>query len=416
TSTGYIYDADGNLLLQKDPSSTTLYLGSEQITVDSAGTTTGVRYYAAPGGATIVRTGASTNYGFELDADQHGTNTLYLDSTAQTPTWRQFDPYGNPRGTTTSWPENRTFLNKTTDTTTGLTDIGAREYDPTTGRFTSLDPVFEATTPQELGGYTYAGSNPVTDSDPTGLCPVDLCGVGTPKGDGSGGGCYYMLKDPCGGVTTQPSGNGGSRCYYMLKDPCGTTYSNSGGTAHQSNSGHTTPVYKKRNRNADHGHWWGSGLWKNAKSWAGATVSGMGGFFTKHWRGMLQTAGFVACVVYSVGLCAVATIAVIGAEYAGDAYTHGWDSKYAWGNLETNSIDGAIGLGVGISGGLLYGKVAERIGMSKYLPLGRHSARYFEGPQHAKIPDSLFRGVGYGVNTVLGHLGCGDTYHVPSYC
>jgi hypothetical protein len=35
---------------------------------------------------------------FEIASDQHGTNTLYLDSTAQDPTWRQFDLYGNPRG------------------------------------------------------------------------------------------------------------------------------------------------------------------------------------------------------------------------------------------------------------------------------------------------------------------------------
>lgn len=169
TATSYIYDADGNLLLQIDPSTTTLYLGSEQITLnDSAGTATGVRYYTAPGGATAVRTGTGTNYGFELASDQHGTNTLYLDYTAQTPTWRQSDPYGNSRGTTATWVDNRTFLDKTTDTTTGLTDVGAREYDPTLGRFISLDPLFENTSPQELGGYTYAGDNPVTFSDPTG--------------------------------------------------------------------------------------------------------------------------------------------------------------------------------------------------------------------------------------------------------
>ncbi|MEU5314946.1 polymorphic toxin-type HINT domain-containing protein [Streptomyces sp. NPDC021562] len=176
TATNYIYDADGNLLLQIDPSTTTLYLGSEQITLnDAAGTATGVRYYTAPGGATIVRTGTGTNYGFELADDQHGTNSLYLDSTAQNPTWRQFDPYGNSRGTTTTWVDNRTFLNKTTDTATGLTDIGAREYDPALGRFISLDPVFEATSPQELGGYTYAGDDPISKSDPTGLCASADC-------------------------------------------------------------------------------------------------------------------------------------------------------------------------------------------------------------------------------------------------
>ncbi|MFG2937130.1 polymorphic toxin-type HINT domain-containing protein [Streptomyces sp. NPDC048282] len=198
TATSYIYDADGNLLLQIDPSTTTLYLGSEQITLnDAAGTATGVRYYNAPGGATIVRTGTGTNYGFELAADQHGTNSLYLDYTAQTPTWRQFDPYGNVRGTTTTWADNRTFLNKTTDTTTGLTDVGAREYDPVLGRFISLDPVFEATSPQELGGYTYAGDNPVSESDPTGLF-CDGCDSG-----GNNDSVWHEGKKSGPGCTTE---------------------------------------------------------------------------------------------------------------------------------------------------------------------------------------------------------------------
>ncbi|MEV6505838.1 RHS repeat-associated core domain-containing protein [Streptomyces sp. NPDC051642] len=223
TATSYIYDADGNLLLQIDPTTTTLYLGSEQITLDdSAGTATGVRYYSAPGGTTIVRTGTGTNYGFELAADQHGTNSLYLDYTAQTPTWRQFDPYGNPRGTTSSWADNRTFLNKTTDTTTGLTDIGAREYDPTLGRFISLDPLFEATSPQELNGYTYAGDNPVTESDPTGL---ESCGaIHYCSGSNGTYGDYHAENDP------------GSKKYKGSSHYC-DTHSCTSGTAHTSNAG-----------------------------------------------------------------------------------------------------------------------------------------------------------------------------------
>ncbi|MGW2525033.1 RHS repeat-associated core domain-containing protein [Streptomyces sp. NPDC001617] len=185
TTTSYIYDANGNLLLQIDPSTTTLYLGSEQITLnDSTGTATGVRYYTAPGGATIVRTGTGTNYGFELAADQHGTNSLYLDNTAQTPTWRQFDPYGNPRGNTTTWADNRTFINKTTDSTTGLTDIGAREYDPTLGRFISLDPLFQKEVSQSLNGYSYGAGNPISFSDPTGKGLA--CGPGFDVGCGNG--------------------------------------------------------------------------------------------------------------------------------------------------------------------------------------------------------------------------------------
>lgn len=179
-TTSYLYDADGNLLLQKNPTTTTWYVGTEQITLTPAtGAITGLRYYPLPGGATAIRTSTpATAFAFEIPSDQHGTNTLTLDSTAQTPTWRQYDPYGNPRGTTTTWIDNRGFLNKVTDTTTGLTDIAARWYDPATGRFQTLDPVLETTDPLALNGYGYTSGNPITYSDPTGLCRYrdgDVC-------------------------------------------------------------------------------------------------------------------------------------------------------------------------------------------------------------------------------------------------
>ncbi|WP_344623916.1 RHS repeat-associated core domain-containing protein [Kitasatospora arboriphila] len=165
----YVYDADGNVLLQKDPGTTTLYLPGQQIVLNTAtGATTGTRYVPLPGGGTAVRTGGSTNYKFEI-ADPHGTVGLLLDNTAQTPTWRQSTPYGAPRGTPAAWPDNRAFLNAPASTATGLTILGARQYDPVTGRFVSLDPLFETADAQQMGGYNYAGSNPVGKSDPSGL-------------------------------------------------------------------------------------------------------------------------------------------------------------------------------------------------------------------------------------------------------
>src|SRR5207248_2802962 len=83
-------------------------------------TTTGPRYYQLPGGAVAVRTGtATTAYRFEV-TDQHGTPAFYLDNTTQNPTWRQSTPYGDPRGTAGTWPDNRAFLNKPADAGTGL--------------------------------------------------------------------------------------------------------------------------------------------------------------------------------------------------------------------------------------------------------------------------------------------------------
>jgi RHS repeat-associated protein len=51
---------------------------------------------------------------------------------------------------------------------TGLTDVGARWYDPSTGTFASLDPLLETASLGQLNGYTYASANPVDGSDPTG--------------------------------------------------------------------------------------------------------------------------------------------------------------------------------------------------------------------------------------------------------
>ncbi|SDN44739.1 RHS repeat domain-containing protein [Actinacidiphila guanduensis] len=258
----FVHDADGSVLLEQDPGATTLYLPGEQLTLDTGtGTVSGTRYYQLPGGGTAVRTGStgggSASYGYEF-ADQHGTNGFYLDSTFQHPQWRLLTPYGAPRGTTTGWVDNRGFLDKPTDADTGLTIVGARQYDPATGRFISLDPLFEATSPQELNGYGYAGDNPVTNSDPTGkrlydpdtgcngsTAEVEQCirqqeggghsggsgggggGGGGGNSGGGGGGSYPINSN--GGVGSTPYGPfappaaaPGNGCDYVLIDPCGT--------------------------------------------------------------------------------------------------------------------------------------------------------------------------------------------------
>ena len=174
-TTSYIYDADGNLLLTEDPGQTTLYLfgGAQQLVLSTAtGAVTGTRFLPVPGGGEVVRTGAGSSYDFEL-ADQHGTGVLTLDPTLANPSWRQFTPYGSPRGNSPpTWPDTNAFLGKPADTTTGLDIIGARQYDPGTGRFLSIDPVLNPASPQELNGYSYAADNPVASSDPSGLGPV----------------------------------------------------------------------------------------------------------------------------------------------------------------------------------------------------------------------------------------------------
>lgn len=75
-------------------------------------------------------------------------------------------------GSGPAWPTPRGFLDKTADATTGLTSIGARQYDPSTGAFISVDPVLDTADPHQMLGYAYANHNPITFSDPTGLFAV----------------------------------------------------------------------------------------------------------------------------------------------------------------------------------------------------------------------------------------------------
>ncbi|WP_267031984.1 ricin-type beta-trefoil lectin domain protein [Streptomyces sp. NBC_00091] len=174
-TTTYIYDASGSRLIEETGSSRTLYLGEAEITVNKAGQALdAVRYYSGPGAITVRRTsGKATNHQLSVQlADHHGTATTTVDQSAgQAISRRKSDPYGNPRGAQPgNWPGSRGFLGTgIDDTNTALTHIGAREYEATTGRFISVDPVIDITDPLQMNGYTYSAGNPIMNADPTGL-------------------------------------------------------------------------------------------------------------------------------------------------------------------------------------------------------------------------------------------------------
>ncbi|MFG2960805.1 RHS repeat-associated core domain-containing protein [Streptomyces sp. NPDC048291] len=188
--TNYLYDADGNLLIRSatGDGESVLYLGDTEVHLTVKGTTktlTGLRYYTAGGQTIAVRTatsGSSTTKLTFLANDPHGTASVALDSSTWAITKRYTSPFGASRDTTTvAWPDDKGFLGKPTDTSTGLTHLGAREYDPSTGQFISVDPLLTLDQHQSLNGYSYGNNNPVTASDP----------------DGKGA----CLQDgPCGGI------------------------------------------------------------------------------------------------------------------------------------------------------------------------------------------------------------------------
>jgi RHS repeat-associated protein len=140
-------------------------------------------------------------------ATSQGTATTAVDASTFAVTRRFYDPYGNARGTSpSSWvsaDENHGYLGKPADSVTGLDLLGARNYDPTLGRFLTPDPVFESGDPNQMGGYSYAGDNPATQSDPSGLCPKDIC-------DGYGQHTGETSTSSGGGSTSTSTSSGGT--------------------------------------------------------------------------------------------------------------------------------------------------------------------------------------------------------------
>ncbi|MBM7774692.1 RHS repeat-associated protein [Actinokineospora baliensis] len=178
--TTYTYDADGNQLVRREPGKVILYLPGQEFARDTAtGTITGTRYYTHNGTKVARRVGSGApEY---LHGDQHGTAQVSVSAVGFAETRREMDPYGNPVGVVQGgpWADNRGFLDKPTNATTGLVDVGVRQYDPVLGRFASVDPVLDPADPQSWTGYGYASNNPTTHSDPTGLF-CDGCATGSP--------------------------------------------------------------------------------------------------------------------------------------------------------------------------------------------------------------------------------------------
>ncbi|WKU46531.1 RHS repeat-associated core domain-containing protein [Streptomyces sp. VNUA116] len=213
TSAKNVYDADGARLLRKDSTGVTLYLpGGTEIQLTKSGLLVGTRYYTAGDKTIAMRTGGKLTF---LLGDQHGTSTTQVDGTNQSLVRRRTDLFGAPRGTQPSgWSGDKGFVGGTRDADTGLTHLGAREYDPSTGRFISVDPLVDLNDPQQANGYTYANDNPVSFTDPDGRCI--RASENGPCFDTGGNGKSAALNrgdefygDGCGGCASHSTGSWG---------------------------------------------------------------------------------------------------------------------------------------------------------------------------------------------------------------
>jgi RHS repeat-associated protein len=103
-----------------------------------------------------------------LVTDELGSVRLVVNAaTGQVAQQLDYDAFGNVINDTSPGFQPFGFAGGLYDTDTGLVHFGARDYDATTGRWTSKDPIrFEGST---ANLYTYVLNDPVNMVDPTGL-------------------------------------------------------------------------------------------------------------------------------------------------------------------------------------------------------------------------------------------------------
>ncbi|MBC7278236.1 RHS repeat-associated core domain-containing protein [Nocardioides sp.] len=212
----YVYTGAGERIIRADAEAVTIYLpGGQEVTIprDETRNVSAHRYYTFNGETVAVRDERGLGGVTSLVNDHHGTPIVSIPNT----TWTQVsvakhysDPFGAARGArraatdqdrdANGSPGDRGFLGKSNDTT-GLTQVGARYYDSTTGAFVSPDPVLDPSEPRHLNAYVYSYQNPTPHSDPTGL-KTDLMGGG---GRGGYSGCSSACTRPWREVLFGPS-------------------------------------------------------------------------------------------------------------------------------------------------------------------------------------------------------------------
>jgi RHS repeat-associated protein len=162
----YTYNGDG-LRISNTAGATTAYIAwdfAEKLPLilnDGANS-----YIYGPEGVPFAQINSEEKAQY-LHHDQQSSTRLITSSTGTKEASFTYDAYGNQTGHAGTATTPLGYDGQYTNTDTGLIYLRARDYDPATGQFMSVDPEVEAT--QEV--YDYARDNPLMNGDPTGLTP-----------------------------------------------------------------------------------------------------------------------------------------------------------------------------------------------------------------------------------------------------
>ena len=155
----------------QDTSARTLYVYGHQLRslVEETGGVPTLNIYG-PGGqiiAQVVQDGQGGEEARYLLTDHLGSTRAMLDGDGNAEARFEYGPYGETTAAGTAAAEVRyRYTWHPYDEAQGVYETPARGYDPTLGRFLSVDPQRVGASP-----YVYAGNNPVGYIDPTGDIP-----------------------------------------------------------------------------------------------------------------------------------------------------------------------------------------------------------------------------------------------------
>ena len=108
------------------------------------------------------------NVSYRIISDERGSVRLVVNAADGTVAQRlDYDVWGNVTLDTAPGFQPFGFAGGIYDSVTGLVRFGARDYDPTTGRWRAKDPILFNGGQANL--YVYAGNDPVNRIDPLGL-------------------------------------------------------------------------------------------------------------------------------------------------------------------------------------------------------------------------------------------------------
>lgn len=173
-TTTYTYDGNGNRLSAATGGTTTSYLWDTnndlpQLALERDGGGTVLRSYLY-GVRRISMTSGGNPYYYLYDA--LGSVANLTSSTGATEWTYSYEPFGAIRTQTKNDPNAPAnlmqFTGELLDSSAGLYDLRARQYDPGDGRFISRDPLSGSSDGIPGSSYSYASDAPTTLLDPSG--------------------------------------------------------------------------------------------------------------------------------------------------------------------------------------------------------------------------------------------------------